>query len=126
MTLTSVVQNGSNFSGYFSVGPELLGSGSFNGTINGKGQLSFTVQGYRGNAPLLFTGSMQPNGDLTGDYCSVDQTGHCNPNAGGSGTWHVSPNLPGSGSGSGSSFVQPGGSFSFEEIRASVEVRSIA
>ena len=117
MTLNSVVQNGSNFSGYFTVGPELLGSGSFNGTINAKGQLSFTVQGYRGNAPLLFTGSMQSNGDLAGDYCSVDQAGHCNPNAGGSGTWHVSPNLPGSGSSSGSSFVQPGSSFSFEEMR---------
>jgi len=117
MTLTSVVQNGSNFSGYFTVGPELLGNGPFNGTVNAKGYLQFTVQGYRGNAPLLFTGSVQSNGDLSGDYCSVDNAGHCSPGAGGSGTWHVSPNLPGSGSGSGSSFVQPGSNASFAETK---------
>ena len=118
MTLTSVAQNGGNFSGYLTVGPNLLGNGPFSGTINAKGQLQFTVQGYKGNAPLLFTGSMQAStGNLAGTYCSLDNTGHCNPAAGGSGTWHVSPNLPGSGPGSSSSssFVQPGSSLSFEE-----------
>ncbi len=117
MTLTSVAQNGGNFSGYFTVGPQLLGNGPFNGTIDAKGNLQFVVQGYRGNAPLLFTGSVQSNGDLAGDYCSIDNTGHCNASAGGAGTWQVSPNLPGSGPGSssGSSFVEPGNSISLEE-----------
>jgi serine/threonine protein kinase len=113
MGLNSIKQNGSNFSGYFTVGPQLLGSGPFTGTINAKGQLQFTVQGYEGNAPLFFTGSIQAStGNLSGTYCSLDNTGHCNPAAGGSGTWRVTPILPGSGSGSSSSSFVPSGSSS--------------
>jgi len=91
MSLTNMKQDGQNLSGYFALGPGLLGDGFFTGTIDTAQRIQFTVPGVSGNGPLHFTGIVQADGSLTGDYCSLDQTKHCNPGAGGYGTWNVQP-----------------------------------
>ncbi len=83
-------QNQGKISGQFTVNAPLVGSGPLNGSIDSAKHLKFTVQGYHGNAPLLFVGSLQSNGSLEGTYCSVGSNGQCSTSAGGSGTWKVS------------------------------------
>lgn len=90
MSLTSVRQNGSAISGYFAVGPGLLGSGSFNGTVATNGSISFLVQAYTNHLPLYFYGTVFANGGMSGSYCSW-QNNRCNDAAGGYGTWSVAP-----------------------------------
>ncbi len=91
MSLTNIKQDGGKMSGYFALGPGLLGDGFFSGTVDTARRIQFTVPGAFGNGPLHFTGIVQADGSLTGDYCSLDQTNHCNPGAGGYGTWNVKP-----------------------------------
>jgi len=91
MSLTNMKQDGQNLSGYFALGPGLLGDGFFTGTIDTAQRIQFTVPGVSGNGPLHFTGIVQADGSLTGDYCTLYQTKHCNPGAGGYGTWNVQP-----------------------------------
>lgn len=90
MSLTSVRQNGSAISGYFTVGPGLLGSGPFSGAAGTGGSISFLVQAYTNHLPLYFYGAVLANGDMSGSYCSW-QHNRCNTAAGGYGTWNVTP-----------------------------------
>jgi serine/threonine protein kinase len=95
-------QSQANLSGYVTINSPLEGSGSIiNGFVQNNNYIQFTVQGYAGNAPLLFTGSVAQNGSMQGQYCSIDNTGHCNSSSGGYGTWNVSPGN------SGTSFIMP-------------------
>lgn len=96
MSLSSVTQNGGSIQGTFNVNSPLSGSGLFTGTINNAGVIQFTVHSNQVPAPLFFQGQLQSNGSISGTYCSLDQTGHCNPASGGYGTWQVSPAAPGS------------------------------
>ncbi len=91
MSLTNVKQHGRNMSGYLTLGLELLGNGPFRGTVDTAQHIQFTVPGVSGNGPLHFYGIAQPDGSLKGSYCSLDQTNHCNPGTGGSGTWSIQP-----------------------------------
>jgi eukaryotic-like serine/threonine-protein kinase len=84
-----------NISGNFKVSGGLTGSGPFTGYVTNKNSIQFIVQS-RGVNPLFFSGTVQANGDLGGNYCSLDTTGHCNTNVGGYGTWDVVPAAPGS------------------------------
>ncbi len=86
----SIQQNHGQISGQFTVGPALVGSGPFTGSVSTANHIQFTVQGYHGNAPLFFSGTVQSNGSLSGDYCSLGQNGQCSQQAGASGTWQVS------------------------------------
>jgi serine/threonine protein kinase len=86
----SFQQNQGKISGQFTVNAPLVGSGPLTGTIDSAKHVKFTVQGYHGNAPLLFVGSVQSDGSLTGTYCSLGNNGQCSPSAGGNGTWKVS------------------------------------
>ncbi|HLI09433.1 MAG TPA: hypothetical protein VKV40_22920 [Ktedonobacteraceae bacterium] len=43
---------------------------------------------------FYFWGYVQ-NGNMSGQYCSLDATGQCNANAGGAGTWSVIGTTPG-------------------------------
>lgn len=90
----SMQQNGGNISGYFTVNQPLLGSNGFTGNVTTGKYVQFTVQSYKGAAPLFFWGYVQ-SGSMSGQYCSLDATGHCNSNAGGAGTWSVSSISPG-------------------------------
>ncbi len=91
MSLTNIKQGGGKISGYFALGSGLLGDGFFSGTVDTARRIQFTVPGVSGNGSLHFTGIVQADGSLKGGYCSLDQTNHCNPGAGGYGTWNVKP-----------------------------------
>ena len=81
-----------NLSGYVTISPPLLGSGPIiNGFVRNNGYVQFTVQGYKGNAPLFFWGTVASNGNAQGQYCSLDQSSRCNANMGGQGTWWADP-----------------------------------
>ncbi|HZU67926.1 MAG TPA: serine/threonine-protein kinase [Ktedonobacteraceae bacterium] len=97
----SINQSQGTISGYFSVSPPLIGSNSFTGYVTNKNYIQFLVQGSHGNPPLFFTGTVQQNGSMSGNYCSYVNN-QCNYGAGGYGTWNVTPSSPG---GSGSSLV---------------------
>ena len=79
-----------NISGHFTVHQPLSGSGPFTGTVNTSTYIQFTVTG-KNTSPLYFSGWVQSNGDLNGNYCSLDMQNQCNPNAGASGTWNAAP-----------------------------------
>ncbi len=96
MSLVSINQRGGTIQGTFNVSSPLSGTGLFNGTINSAGVVQFTVNSNQVPAPLFFQGKVQSDGSISGMYCSLDQTGHCNPASGGYGTWQVFPASPGS------------------------------
>src|SRR5205085_10396801 len=105
MTL-SLTQNAGTIGGNVSISYPLQGSGPIiSGFVQTNRYMQFVVQG-NGLAPLLFTGAVQANGSMSGSYCSIDSTGHCNASVGGQGTWYAGPGP----SGSGSSFIFPPGS----------------
>ncbi|HKF39386.1 MAG TPA: serine/threonine-protein kinase [Ktedonobacteraceae bacterium] len=79
-----------NISGHFTVHPPLVSSGPFTGTVNTSTYIQFTVTG-KNTSPLYFWGSVQSNGDLSGNYCSLNIQNQCDPNAGTSGNWNVAP-----------------------------------
>jgi serine/threonine protein kinase len=95
-------QNQAKISGYVTINAPLEGSGSIiNGFVQSNNYIQFTVQGYAGNAPLLFTGTVAQNGTMQGQYCSINSAGYCSASAGGQGTWSVNPGN------SGNSFIYP-------------------
>jgi len=89
----AIQQRQANIRGDFTVNGGLRGSGPFSGYVTNKNYIQFIVQS-RDVHPLFFYGLVQANGDLGGNYCSLDSTGHCNANAGGYGTWSVVPGSP--------------------------------
>lgn len=91
MTLTSISQQGQNIQGTFLVSSPLSGSGPFTGTVSKAGVVQFVVHSNQVSAPLYFQGNINGDGGMSGTYCSLDSTNHCNPAAGGYGTWQVSP-----------------------------------
>jgi serine/threonine protein kinase len=91
MSLSNIKQIGRNISGRLTLGPGLIGDGLFTGTVDAARHIQFTVPGVSGNASLHFYGTVQSDGRLKGNYCSLDRTGHCNQLAGGYGTWNVTP-----------------------------------
>ncbi len=91
MSLTNFKQDGGKIRGQLALGSGLLGNGFFTGTVDTTRRMQFTVPGVFGNGPLHFSGIVQTDGSLKGSYCSLDQTNHCNPRAGGYGTWNVKP-----------------------------------
>lgn len=97
MSLNPVIQNAGNISGNFQVGQPLIGSGSFTGTISAAGYIQFTVHSSQVVEPLFFWGNLQSNGNLSGNYCSLNSAGQCDY-TNGHGTWTVSPLTSGSGS----------------------------
>ena len=83
-------QHQGNIGGYVTISLPLLGSGPItSGFVQKNNFIQFKVQGYNGNAPLLFLGNVQSGGSISGNYCSIDQSDHCNLSVGGQGTWNV-------------------------------------
>lgn len=97
MSLNPILQNGGNIRGNFQVGPPLSGSGSFTGSITKAGYITFTVHSNQVLEPLFFWGNLQSNGNLSGNYCSLNTAGQCDY-TNGYGTWLVYPLTSGSGS----------------------------
>jgi hypothetical protein len=98
MFLKELTQNGQQIQGSFGVGQPLKGDGPFTGTVKSNATIQFTVhssdQSVR--APLFFSGQIQQDGSISGQYCSLDTTGQCNPDAGGFGSWFVQASNSGS------------------------------
>jgi eukaryotic-like serine/threonine-protein kinase len=86
----SLNQNQGNLGGNVTINSPLQGSGSItSGFVQKNNYIQFTVQGFNGHAPLQFYGTVQQGGSMSGQYCSIDQTGRCNAASGGQGTWSV-------------------------------------
>ncbi len=90
MALSQVQQQGASIRGNFLVGPGLQGNGPFNGTVSASRAVQFTVTGTFGHLPLLFQGTVQANGSMSGSYCSY-RNNQCDQTAGGYGSWNVAP-----------------------------------
>ena len=78
-----------SISGNFTVGPALLGSGPFSGSVTTAQYIQFIVQSYQGNAPLFFYGQVHADASLSGNYCSINTQNQCDARAGDAGTWNV-------------------------------------
>lgn len=93
MSLNGISQRQQSIQGNFHVDPPLNGNGPFTGTVNANSAIQFIVHSSDpgARAPLFFSGQIQKNGAMSGQYCSLDATGQCNPNVGGYGTWSVQP-----------------------------------
>src|SRR5258708_30143938 len=88
----SLQQNQGNIGGNVTISSPLQGSGSiYNGFVRTNSYIQFTVTGYNGNAPLLFSGTVHADGSMGGNYCSIDATGKCNASVGGQGNWSAGP-----------------------------------
>lgn len=94
----SLQQNQGNIGGSVTISGQLVGSGPItSGNVQTNRYIQFTVQGYKGNAPLFFTGTVHADGSMQGNYCSLDKvTSQCSANAGGQGYWSVGPGPGGS------------------------------
>jgi hypothetical protein len=90
MSLSQVKQNEANITGYFTVGPGLIGNGDFTGTVSTDNKIQFTVAGYQGLLPLFFQGQINADRSISGNYCSY-QNNQCNYGGGGYGDWNVAP-----------------------------------
>ncbi|HYA99136.1 MAG TPA: hypothetical protein VED37_02845 [Ktedonobacteraceae bacterium] len=95
MSLT-IQEQQAKIRGDLKVSGGLEGSGPFSGYVTNKSYIQFVVQSRDVN-PLFFYGTVQANGDMGGNYCSLDSTGRCNSNVGGYGTWSVVPGSPSGG-----------------------------
>lgn len=91
MQLSQIQQNGANIKGHLTLGPGLLASDTFTGTVSSDNKIQFTVPGYSGLAPLLFQGQIASDGSMSGTYCSYSGDRQCDKSAGGWGDWKVSP-----------------------------------
>ena len=90
MVLSQLRQEGIVISGYFIVGPALIGSGNFTGQVTADKHIQFLVATGGRILPLFFEGQIQPNGSISGTYCSYEHN-QCNYSGGGYGTWNVFP-----------------------------------
>jgi eukaryotic-like serine/threonine-protein kinase len=87
----SIQQNSGTINGNFRVNSPLQGSGPFTGSVTTTDRIQFIVHSSQVTAPLYFWGTVQTDGSMQGNYCSLDRTNHCNPNAGGAGYWNAGP-----------------------------------
>jgi len=87
----SIRQDKGAISGNFRVNSPLQGSGPFTGNVTTTSRIQFIVHSNQVAAPLYFWGTVQAGGSMQGNYCSLDRTNHCNPNAGGAGLWNAGP-----------------------------------
>lgn len=98
MSLNGVSQRQQNIAGNFRVDAPLSGNGPFTGTVNANSAIQFIVRSHDpgARAPLFFSGQIQKNGAMSGQYCSLNASSQCDPAVGGYGTWSVQPVTSGS------------------------------
>jgi hypothetical protein len=85
MSLTGIQQTQLTIYGDFS---GLHTTGTFNGTFDPSKHIQFTVKDSAGRLIFSFNGNMQSDGELSGNFCSVDQNVQC---TGDYGLWSVAP-----------------------------------
>ena len=74
MTLTHVRQNKGLISGSFT---STLMRGNYSGYLDSSKHIFFTVPNPASGAPLYFTGTVQPAGNMEGSFCTIDQNNQC-------------------------------------------------
>jgi hypothetical protein len=86
----SINQNQGSINGQVTVGPPLKGTGPFMGTIDTNNKIRFLDIVQDTTNPILFLGLLQPDGSLSGSYCSVQlqSTQQCDQTMG-RGSWQV-------------------------------------
>jgi len=82
MTLTGIAQNNNNVTGYF-IG--LHNEGPFTGVLDTSKHFLFTVKRDT-QLPLFFDGVVRQDGNIVGNYCTLDKAGQC---VGDYGVWSV-------------------------------------
>lgn len=85
--LTGIQEQQGNISGNFKAAPGLHGSVPFQGTVDTSNHIRFIVTAPGRQNSYLFTGVIQSNGNIAGNYCSLGKNGQC---AGDHGVWSVS------------------------------------
>lgn len=80
-------QNKGNINGKLILGPHLRGSGPFSGTVDSSGNIHFTVHSNEYGEPFSYSGTVEPNGSVSGTYCNTIKQNQCDPK--GEGTWIV-------------------------------------
>lgn len=90
MSLTAIQQTGGKLKGHFQVGPPLVGSGDFTGTVDVHQHVVFAVPSSdNGSAfEIDFTGTIAADGGMSGAYVVHYQDGSPDQQ----GTWTVKPN----------------------------------
>lgn len=107
----SIQQNNGTINGNFTVNQPLVGSNPFQGKVDSANHIQFTVEGYNGNAPLFFDGTVHADGSLSGSYCSLGANGQCSAAVGAGGTWSVAK-----GEGGGGDSQSSGGSGNIDSL----------
>jgi len=85
MSHTRIQQTQRSISGNFT---GLHTNGTFNGVISPAEHIRFLVKDTAGRLIFSFDGDMQSDGELSGNYCSVNQQAQC---TGEYGLWSVAP-----------------------------------
>ncbi len=91
ISIYNIAQTNASISGHLDIAPghDLQGSGDFTGTVSTNKTIYFVVASYGNHDPLAFSGTIQPNGGLSGTYCGI-ANGSCDY-AQGHGTWYTNP-----------------------------------
>jgi serine/threonine protein kinase len=92
LNLSQIKQNGTDFTGYLTLGSGLQGNGNFQGKIAADKSLHFLVEACCTHLPLYFEGKIQPDQSISGTYCAYEN-GKC-ANREGFGIWSVTPKTP--------------------------------
>jgi serine/threonine protein kinase len=86
----SINQNQGSINGQLIIGLPLQGTGTFTGAIDTGNNIRFLDIGQDTTNPILFLGLLQPDGSLSGSYCSVQSQSNqqCDSTMG-RGTWNA-------------------------------------
>jgi len=87
MTLTEISQNNGQISGTISA---LQMSETSDGSLDTSKHISFFAAASGDHGELSFTGAVQPDGELAGQFCAIDINSNCIP-SGIFGLWSVAP-----------------------------------
>ena len=77
-------------SGYYSIRSSFIDSGYFDGKMTTNNKMRFLIPSNDSSLPLFFKGQLQPDGSISGTYCSYLHH-RCDYSRGDYGSWNVTP-----------------------------------
>jgi eukaryotic-like serine/threonine-protein kinase len=75
---------------YYSMQSILIERGYLTGIVTTDNKVRFLISSDGSSLPLLFEGQFQPDGSISGTYCSY-WNNQCDNSSGEHGSWHVAP-----------------------------------